>query len=379
MKHIIAAAAVTGLTTTAGFAGGLDRSGQPIGAIFEDGNYAELSFAAVNPSVSGVDTFAAPGFAYSGVAGNFTQLGGAIKYQVNDQFSVALIADQPFGSDITYPGAPLATSLGGTSAIADTFSLTALGRYAFSDRFSAHGGVRYQTIEGDITLSGLAYGGLNGYNVALSKADGFGYVIGGAYEIPEIALRVALTYNSEITHNLPSSETIGGIPVFGPSPDTEIVSPASINLDFQTGLNPKTLAMGSIRYAKWSDLKISPAGFDAVVNPGTTGDSISQLDDTLGISAGIGRKLTDNFSASVMLGWESAGDDDLVSPLAPTNGNYSISVGGKYTKDNVSISGGIRYTMLGDAMPETGTPDTARANFTDNSALSIGMKIGFTF
>lgn len=379
MKKTITAAAAVAVTATGAWAGGLDRSGQPIGIIFEKGNYAELSFASINPSVSGTDTFAAPGFAYNDVADKFTQFGGAIKYQFNDQISMSLIADQPFGSDLTYPGMAAATSLGGTHAIADSFALTALGRYKFNDRVSVHGGIRYQQIEGDITLSGLAYGGLNGYNVDLASADGIGYVIGGAYEIPEIALRVALTYNSEITHDMATTETVMGFPVFGPSADTEIKTPASINLDAQMGINPKTLAFGSIRYAKWSDLKISPTGFDAAVDPGTPGSSISQLDDSLAISLGIGRKITDNFSASLTLGWERAGDDDLVSPLAPSNGNRSIALGGKYTMDNVTISGGVRYTKLGSAMPETGTPDVARANFRDNDVVSIGMKVGFTF
>ena len=34
---------------------------------------------------------------------------------------------------------------------------------------------------------------------------------------------------------------------------------------------------------------------------------------------------------------------------------------------------------LGDAFAETGTPDTARADFQDNTALSVGFKIGFNF
>ncbi len=45
----------------------------------------------------------------------------------------------------------------------------------------------------------------------------------------------------------------------------------------------------------------------------------------------------------------------------------------------ISPSGGARYTWLGDADPETGTPDVARANFTDNTALSLGLRIGYDF
>ena len=357
-------------------AGGLDRSGQPIGIIFEQGNYAELSFAATRANVTGTDI--PLGNPVGNVAGGFVQASGGLKYDFSDQFSLALIWDQPFGSDVAYPGSPLTTMLGGTAAKANAVSVTAVGRYKFSDRFSVHGGLRHQTISGDITLSGLAYGGLSGYNVALSTDSAIGYVIGGAFEIPEYALRVALTYNSEITHNLPSVETIGGFPL-GVSADTEIVSPASVNLDFQTGINEKTLLFGSVRYAKWSDLVISPTFFDALVDPATPNSSISDLEDSWSYTLGVGRALNENWSVSGVLGYEPEGSDDLVSPLAPTNGNFSVGLGVRYKDENVVVSAGVRHTWLGDARPETGTPDVARATFTDNTALSAGFKIGFYF
>jgi long-chain fatty acid transport protein len=57
----------------------------------------------------------------------------------------------------------------------------------------------------------------------------------------------------------------------------------------------------------------------------------------------------------------------------------SISIGGQYTMDNIIFSGGVRYSMLGDARPETGTPDVARAQFTDGDVLSVGLSIGYRF
>ena len=72
----------------------------------------------------------------------------------------------------------------------------------------------------------------------------------------------------------------------------------------------------------------------------------------------------------------SGGSDSLVSPLAPTNGQTAISVGGRYkVTEKIDISGGVRYTWLGDALPETGTPDTPRGNFQDNNAVSVGLKV----
>ena len=61
-------AAFAGTSGTA-LAGGVDRSGQPIGIIFETGNYVELSYGQINPSVSGNDLAAFGGSPTGSVAG----------------------------------------------------------------------------------------------------------------------------------------------------------------------------------------------------------------------------------------------------------------------------------------------------------------------
>ena len=45
----------------------------------------------------------------------------------------------------------------------------------------------------------------------------------------------------------------------------------------------------------------------------------------------------------------------------------------------MKISMGARYLELGNADPETGTPDTARAEMRNNHAVAVGVKVGFTF
>ncbi|MCH2168330.1 MAG: hypothetical protein MK107_11465 [Oceanicola sp.] len=47
--------------------------------------------------------------------------------------------------------------------------------------------------------------------------------------------------------------------------------------------------------------------------------------------------------------------------------------------DAITISGGVNYTKVGDAQPETGTPDTARANFNDNSVFGVGFSVAYKF
>lgn len=372
MKRLFSAAALLAASTSLASAGGLDRSGQGIGILFEQGNRVELTFGYTRPSVDGTD-LATTGTTGE-VASNFLTAGIALKYDINEKTSFAVILDEPFGSDVTYPAIATSALLGGTRAIVDSYAITAVGRYKFNENFSVHGGLRYQEISANVTLSGAAYGGLSGYNAAFASGGEVGFLVGGAYERPEIALRVALTYNSKITHDLNTQESIGGVAV-APLGSTEVVTPESINLDFQTGIAKDTLLFGNIRYAKYSDTIVSPAFFDASV-PGLN-SSLTNIEDSLDFSIGIGRKFSDQWSGFISYAQGSTGDDNLVSPLAPTNGNKSITIGGKYTLDAVEVSGGIRYTKLGDAFAETAA--TPRAQFTDNSAVSAGLKIAYKF
>lgn len=379
MKRILLAS--TALLASAGIAGavGLDRSNQDITPIFEDGNYAQLSFGKVRPDVSGTGYESAqslgflPDFSYQDVADGYTQLGASVKVDVNPQLSFALIFDQPYGANVSYSGDPATTLLGGTSADLDSRALTAIGRYRINDAFSVHAGLRRQELEADITLSGLAYAGISGYNVKLDDGSGHGWLVGAAYERPDIALRIALTYFSEVENDFDTVESLNGAPLG--TGTTTVSAPESINLDVQTGIAQDTLLFGQLRYAKYSQTILTPDVFGTL----TGGASITDLEDNYGVTLGVGRRLTDNFSASVSVGYDNKGEDDLVSPLAPTDGRYSIQIGGEYTLDQIVLGGGVRYAWLGDAQPETGTPDVARADFSDNDALAVGLSVGFRF
>ncbi len=379
MNKFFTAGACLLMTTSMAGAVGLDRSNQNIGVIFEDtgatGSYVELSYGFVMPDVDGTDEAAFGSQDSGNVANDYSQFGLGFKHQYTDQFSAALIFDQPYGADTEYPvGGSVA--LGGTSATLDANTVSAIGRYEMGNGFSVHGGLRVQTLSADIALGGAAYGapppaGLNGYTVSLDDDTAAGYLVGAAYERPDIALRVALTYFSEIDHTFDTQENI----VPGATTQTDVTTPQAVNLDFQTGVAAGTLVFGNIRWVDYDEVIVSPAGFAVA----TGGDSLTAIDSDYSYNIGVGRQITDNFAASLALGYEASGDD-LVSPLAPTNGNYSVSLGGAYTLDNgIELSGGIRYVKLGDAQPETGTPDTARASFEDNNAVAIGLKVAYAF
>jgi len=101
MRKIITTLGAVAVSATAAHAGGIDRTGQSVGILFEKGNYVEFSVGRVPPSVSGVATTG--GAASGDMAANYNQIGGGMKYQINDNLSAALIVDQPFGANVDYP------------------------------------------------------------------------------------------------------------------------------------------------------------------------------------------------------------------------------------------------------------------------------------
>ena len=186
-------------------AGGIERAPQSLVPLFEDGNFAELSFGGVDPTVEGTDV---AGFPLGDVAQGYGFAGLAYKHQFTPNLSGAIIFEQPFGADIRYPSFADGGSLllGDTLARVDSTTFTALARYKFQNNFSVHGGLRGSRADGEVRLNGLAYGPLSGYAVDLDADTGIGYVAGVAWERPDIAARVSLTYNSEIEHDFDTTE-----------------------------------------------------------------------------------------------------------------------------------------------------------------------------
>jgi len=381
MKVLLTGASALALSATALHAGGIERTQQSAMILYETGNVLELSLGYADPSLSGKNISPPfPAQDIDDVADGFWLPSFSIKYDVNDRLALALIYDRPFGADIAYESGNI--PLGGTTADANTNTLTALAKYQFNDNWSAFGGLRFQQAEGDIHLQGAAYGPVSGYEVNLDKTNGVGYVLGAAYEVPEIALRVALTYNSSITHDMDTTESGPLIPVapgvalplLDGDSETEVKTPESWNLDFQTGIAEDTLLFGGVRYVKHSQFRVDPDNLDTV-----TGNGLIDLEDSTAYTLGVGRRFNDKFSAALSATYEAPGDD-LVSPLAPRTGYTQLRLAGSYNvNEAVTVSGGVSYFWLGDAKPETGTPDVARADFEDNDAWGVGLKVAYRF
>ena len=347
MKHLLMMTAASfAVTATSTFAGGIERSNQSVGILFEEGTYGEFTYSTVSPSVSG--TVGVPSGDMSPSYQNFSF---GYKQDFGENLSFALILDQPIGADVSYPGGGLYPLRGSTATI-DSHALTGLLRYKFPSNFSIYGGIRAQQLDAQVSLPTIG-----AYALTVPSDTEFGYVVGAAYEKPEIALRVALSYNSAITHTL---EDNAAAPF-------DVTIPKSFNLEFQSGVAEDTLVFGSIRWVEWKAFDVSPPDYPA--NPLASGTK-----NTTSYSLGVGRRFNERWSGAVILGYE-AGGDVTVGNLAPTNGYRSIGLAATYTKNNVKITGGIRYIKIGDVT----TNPPISASFSGNSAIGVGVKVGFSF
>lgn len=355
MKRILSTAIAMAAAASGAQAGGVERSAQSVAILFEQGRYAELSFGSVSPDVRGT-----LGVSSGDMAPSYTSWSLGYKMDVGDRMAFAVIIDQPIGADVAYPSGTGYPAIAGSTAQLTSSAITALLRYKFENNVSLYGGLRYQTVHGEVSLPGVG-----GYTLNTNYDSEVGYVAGIAWEKPEIAARIALTYNSAITHSLESTEfgaNSGGF-------DTEV--PQSVNLEFQTGIAKDTLLFGSIRWVEWSAFVIDPPTYQLL--PPTT-PLVSYANDRITYNLGVGRKFNDNWSAAVTLGYEPS-DGELTGNLGPTDGFTSIGLAATYTMDNVKITGGVRYVDIGDATANLGPG----ARFRDNDAVGVGIRIGYTF
>lgn len=377
-------------------AAGLDRSGQSIHAFLQPGNYAEAGITVIDPTVRGQAIAQLGGQKISDMGDDYYFPSAALKVQATDHLSLGLIYDQPFGADATYNTEttsfsethPLLKVTEGTSVEVRTENLTALFGYQPNQNWNFYAGPVWQTVEADIKLRGTAYKN-TGYNINVDTKEAYGWLAGFAYQIPEIALKAAITYRSEISHDAKSTET-SNLPIYASfMSDTDprkaiyatkgfrqstvnATTPQSVNLDLQTGIAANTVAFANVRWVHWDQFTVSPEMLGELGQ-----DLISYSDDQWSANVGVGRKFSEKWSGTAMVNYDT-GAGNPVTILGPTKGYWGLGVGAQYSPTaQTFIQGGVRYMWLGDAHAQTA--NNIVAEFKDNTAMAYAMKIGYRF
>ncbi|RSE35767.1 transporter [Acinetobacter junii] len=394
------------------YASALDQSGQSILPFLESGNYFEANAFAVDASVSGV-VHDRPNLVRENQSRDTGDIGqnvqfytAALKLQLTDQFSFGLLYDQPFAAKTAYPLRPNNSysdndfSQEGTSVDVESQDLSFIFGYSPYKNFQIYGGPVYQEVKGKASFRGMAYTeAFNGYEANFKEKGELGWLLGASYQIPEIALKAAVTYRSKIKYKFQVEESIFGEALqFVEPAKTTIETPQSVNIDFQTGVAEKTIAYMNLRWVNWKDFNIRPTQYNALTASyldELTGGAYKQgvdLDsyqkDQYNAIIGIGHQLTDKWSFATDVGWDS-GTGDPASTLGPMKGSWSFGVGTQFNPaPNYFIAAGVKYYWLGDAksedgayyLPIDGIKELAeQAVFKNNHAIAYGLKIGYRF
>ncbi|MFT5097363.1 MULTISPECIES: OmpP1/FadL family transporter [Psychrobacter] len=394
LKTLTVAVAALSVASVAS-AAGLDRSGQDITAFLQDGTYAETVYTYIDADVSGKDS---SGNKIDDIAEDYDFFRYGVKADINDTFSVGILYDEPFGAAADYSGDNnfIDANGEGTNVEVRTENITGIigAKFGENKSFQVYGGPVAQRVKADVKLRGTAYSAANGYTTHISADQDYGYLAGFAYSKPEIALKAALTYRSEIEHNAQSAEIY---PVVGsgliPAPvvtalglsttrseSIEITTPESVNFDFQTGINPTTLATAKVRWVPWSDFAIVPSLYNDVSKVSTQDDKglalVSYDEDQWQVELGLAKRLAPQFAISGTVGWDS-GAGNPVTSLGPIEGYYSVGLGGKYDiTENWAVSAGGKYLWFGDAEGQIPTKQVV-SKFEDNDGFALGVKVSY--
>ena len=226
---------------------------------------------------------------------------------------------------------------------------------------------------------------LGTYDVKAKSA--MGSIMGVVYSQPDIAMRVELLVQPKSTIKADSSytEATGGgnsadewtAAAGGVSSDasftTTLSRPETITLNFQSGIAADTLLYGSIHKAAWKSAQITAATDSALTTV------TSAFTDTTALSLGVARKINDQLALTASFSSEDGGGKTSKSLFTQSNGSQGISLGARYTVDNIIISGGYNYTNVGDVTVTDSTGALQQAVYKNNSVSALGFKIGFSF
>jgi len=393
LKSVLGAGCLTLAIVGSASAGGLERGGYNIDLLFDPSRVTgEISGTYVMPDRklnNVVDINPSNGIGSNGIGGGATnnvsdtadywvpRIG--FKAGIGEAIDCMVDYSQPWGAH-SNPGANWmgANDNIETKIKSDNYAATCSYKMdAGKGQFRVLGGVFYQEVGGFKerlvapvpTLTGTTAFG-NGVGRLDLEDSGVGWRIGAAYEIPEIAFRASLVYNSAVkldglsgTLDLtqipgfinPGNPYLGRVTnIFG-----DATMPESVEFKVQSGIAPDWLAFGSVKWVNWSRLQsvdLCAVGTDpSLCVPGSAA-VLTSLDllyrDGWTVSGGVGHKFNDQWSAAGSITW----DRGTTTGLGTQTDTWTFGGGVSYTPtQNVELrlAGALGVMTSGSVGPET--------------------------
>ena len=417
MKHstrIFSVLASTVIMSSTAIAGGFDRGGVKIDQLFDTQRYSmdsELTFVFPQRTIENVTRSENLGAGFGLLPQTTSSIDVdndhliprfGLKAGFGDSIDCLASYSQPFGADANY-GTNNAYSPTTVEFKLDSedYGLTCSYKFKTSiGQFRAIVGGSYIEVEafqsrqtfgdlapaGDLVLVSPLIPALNSQGLGTFELsdEAFGWRVGAAYEIPKIALRASLVYNSRYSlsglEGVVDGTGLGGIGALTPvSASTEI--PQSVEFKFQSGIAENTLLFGSFKWQQWSRLGVIP--IFGVTSPTTGLASDVSFDplyrDGITASVGVGRRFSDELSGLVSLGY----DRGTSTTTGTQTDTYTVSGGLSYNlTENLEFKAGGLLGLLtsGSSAPSGGDPaNDVSFTFDDDfvGAINVGVKVKF--
>ena len=368
-KNIITGVSFVALSAGLAQAGGFELQTLDTSIMYADGNAGSISIANIDASVSGTRTDTVDTVKDQQV----TNIGLKMDF---GQFDVGLYTYRSGAIQLSGGNNPAGNYA--PSGDVDINSTTLMAAYNVNDNMSFLGGVtNNQLTTGNVTTI------KGSYNVTGSSSTG--YVLGGAYAIPDIAFRAEVLYQPKSTINTTTDYDATGslyntaAPAINGNQDTEVSRPEMLTINLQSGIATDTLMFASYHSAKWKDARVFIDGTQIPnANPALAVDP--RINETFGNSEkftiGVGRKFSESLSGTLSYSKEEGGGDTATSLFTFSNGRETLSAGLRYTIDNMDISFGVSHSQLGDVSVNGGLGDIV---YEENSVTAMGLKIAFAF
>lgn len=324
-------------------AGGLERSSQDFDILFEEGNVVETGATFVAPQrklkniqsgLGPVNPVPGPDFGKRfdtevDEGKSYWVPKVSAKVQLTDDLACAAQYRQPWGieTDSGLNNARMFSAIEQKISSND-YGLNCSYRFEAGDKgfFRLLGGVSYQELKGKQTkISALSPPPALSFGDSRLDVDdkAIGWRIGAAYEIPEIALRASLVYQSKVSYDLDGTVTVTpmGSPISFTTPVSgSVATPQSVEFKFQTGIAPDWLALASIKWTDWksiTNVSFVNTGDKPFLGVRPIGAEVTSLDlyykDGWTVMGGIGHKFNDKWSGAATVTWDRGTTTGLTS------------------------------------------------------------------
>jgi long-chain fatty acid transport protein len=354
LKTIVAVAATGVAMASAAQAGGFNRGSANLDGLYSDslGIYSGVTYVAPSRSYSSVTGVRVLGGVPAAFAQGPVEFGEsfAVPYasaggQIIDNVACVGSYAQPYGADSSYTGA-ITFHIASQSLATRELGLTCSYRHEMGKgRVSFIGGVFNEYIEYKQARNFLLAFGTVGDSRINVTSDTWGYRLGMAYEIPEIAFKASLIYRSQTDHNATGTYTntpfatlavAGGTPaavagaLYGANTaataTTTASLPQSVEIAVQSGVAPGWLAFGSIKWTDWSILQA------ITLTEGIAGQPFSTsrffFKDGWTVTGGVAHRFNEKVAASASLTWDRG-----------------VSTGWDTLTDTWTVAGGVAFDV----------------------------------